>query len=191
MKASYYTRINETKKIEAGSILVAQPFWNEEMYQRVVALVIEHNSRGTTGILLNRKSNLLISEAIPSLDIMKPLYYGGAFQTKIISYLHRNMNIPDSVYLGNGIFWGGNFDVISGMISQQKIKNKDINFYAGFTNWAAGQLEIEVINSKWWVCETNADELFSIESDELWEESLEQCGNSYAMFKNIPDPSFN
>jgi putative transcriptional regulator len=191
MKAGYFARINEVKKIEAGSVLIAQPFWKEEMYQRAVLLILEHNSQGTTGILLNRMSNLLVTEAIPSLELMKPLYYGGAFQTKIISYLHSNGNVPDSVYLGNEIFWGGNFDSISEMVGYKKIDLRQINFFAGFTNWAPGQLEDEIINSKWWISETCASDLFSVSTDELWAQSLEQCGNIYAMFKNIPDPSIS
>ena len=124
--------------------MLAQPFWKEEIYQRVVVLVIEHNSSGTTGILLNRVSTLSVSEAIPPLALVKPLYFGGSFETKIISYIHNNITIPDSIYLGNNLYWGGNFDKVSEMIMNNRINLDEINFYAGFVHWAPNQLEEEV-----------------------------------------------
>src|SRR4051812_29133797 len=93
MKTRYYAKLKDDPKAETGSLLIAQPFWIEEIYQRVVILVLEHNSSGTTGIILNKKSNLMIVEALPSLNLFKSLYYGGGFDTKVISYLHNNKNI--------------------------------------------------------------------------------------------------
>src|SRR6185436_17089752 len=121
MKQRIYARVKERSKIEAGFILIAKPFWDEEIYKRVVALVIEHNSNGTTGVLLNRVSTLSVVEAIPTLRLNKPLHFGGSFETKIISYIHNNITVPDSIYLGNNLFWGGNFDKISEMIHDGSI----------------------------------------------------------------------
>ena len=108
-----------------------------------------------------------------------------------MSYIHNNINIPDSIYLGNNIFWGGNFEKVTEMIADKKINLDEINFFAGFVNWAPGQLNDEVISSKWWVCELNDNELFSTTSEELWGESLEGIGNIYSLFRDIPDPSIN
>lgn len=191
MKTRYYAKTKEIPKMEAGAILIAQPFWLEEMYQRVVILILEHNSSGTTGILLNKKSNLMIVEALPSLNILKPLYYGGAFDTKVISYLHSNEHIPESIYLGNNLYWGGNFEAVSDMVEQKLFNLDEINFFAGFVHWDVGQLEDEINNSKWWVCEMSSKELFSVPPEDLWAESLDICENLYSLFGNIPDPSFN
>ena len=191
MKTRYFAKIKEIPKMEAGAILIAQPFWLEEMYQRVVILILEHNSSGTTGIILNKKSNLMIVEALPSLNLLKPLYYGGAFDTKVISYLHSNKNIPESIYLGNNLYWGGNFEAVSEMVEQHLFNLDEINFFAGFVHWEIGQLGEEINNSKWWVCEMGARELFSASPENLWAESLDICDNIYSLFGNIPDPSFN
>ena len=189
MKQRIFARVKEKSQIEAGFILIAKPFWDEEIYKQVVVLIIEHNSGGTTGILLNRMSTLSVAEAIPPLKLTKPLYFGGSFETKIISYIHNNISIPDSIYLGNNLFWGGNFDKVSEMIFDRTINLDEINFYAGFVHWSPGQLEDELTKSKWWIHELNDYDLFT--SEDLWGESLESLGNMYSLFKNIPDPSIS
>ena len=191
MNPRYFKKINETYSVEAGNIIVAKPFWREEIYKRVVILILDHKAGGSTGLVLNKKSNLMIHDALPTFNVNKPLYFGGASDTKIISYVHDKTDIPDSVYLGNNLFWGGNFDYIKTKIYESKLKLDEINFYAGFVQWDGGQLVDEIEKDKWWVCEINSNELFSISPENLWEESLESCGHIYSMFSNIPDPSLS
>ena len=145
MKARSYIKIKDEPKIETGSVLVAKPFGNLEIFDRVVIMILEHNSHGTTGILLNRQSNLMISDALSFLKFNKPLYYGGPSDTKIISYVHSNKSLPDSISLGNGLFWGGSFDVLSDLIEDRGIDLSELNFFAGFIHWKSGQL-VEEIN---------------------------------------------
>lgn len=191
MKARSHIRVRDIPKVEAGSVLIAQPFGHQDIYNRAVVLILEHNSSGTTGIMLNRQSNLNISDALAYLRVNKPLYYGGPSDTKIISYLHSNEMLPESIYLGNGLFWGGNFDILTELISNNSIDLRELNFFAGFVHWKSGQLDEEVNFGKWWVCEMNSEELFSIKTEELWADCLENCGYMYSLFAHIPDPSLN
>lgn len=191
MKARSYIKIKDAPKIEAGSVLVAKPFGNTDIFERVVIMILEHNSNGTTGILLNRQSNIMISDALSFLKINKPLYYGGPSDTKIISYVHSNKSLPDSISLRNGLFWGGSFDVLSELIDVQNIDLSELNFFAGFVHWKSGQLDEEINSNRWWICEMNSVDLFTVNAEELWSECLEGCGHLYSIFANIPDPSIN
>lgn len=96
--------------IRAGKVLVAKPSWQEETYIRSVIMLINHGEDGTTGVMVNKCSNLSVYDALPETDHHAMLYYGGPVNKKTISYLHGHGELPDAYYLGNGVYWGGNYE---------------------------------------------------------------------------------
>ncbi|MEO8085916.1 MAG: YqgE/AlgH family protein [Bacteroidota bacterium] len=178
-------------EIRTGSILLAKPFWAEEAYKRSVILVISHSDEGSTGIILNKMSNLSVNDALPELDHHTPLYYGGPINKKTISYVHSNPNLPDAFYLGNDLFWGGNYDLLLELIAAGKFNPSDCRFCAGFVQWSPGELENEVNDDKWWVSELSRQELFLQAAEDLWGVKLVDDGHLYGLLNPYPDPSMN
>src|SRR6185295_9653512 len=163
--------IKQTKNaspVKAGSVLVAKPFWKEEAYQRSVILLIQQDAVGSTGIILNKVSNLTVKDALDEIPFSTPLYYGGPMNVKTISYLHDKSAFPDAVNLGNGIYWGGDYEYMKEAVSEKRINPKKMKFFAGFVEWSKGQLESEIAENKWWTTEMNVKELFSTSMEELW-----------------------
>jgi len=183
--------VKEKPVIQAGSILVAQPFWNEECYKRSVIILLEHDFEGSTGIILNKASNLEVRDALPELNLRTTLYYGGPSSIKTIAYIHQDASIPDAVYVGNDLFWGGDYEFLQKKIIGGKVSKDSIFFSAGFVRWTAGELNSEIDGDKWWVNEITSSDLFTTPKERLWANKLIEDGHMYGLLDEIPDPAFN
>lgn len=191
MKTRPRLRIKEEAEIRTGNILLAKPFWQEEIYKRSVILLIDLRPEGSTGIILNKMSNLSVHDALPELDNNAPLYYGGPINKKTISYVHSNPRLPDSYYLGNGLFWGGNYEYLLEMEDMGKLNLKEFHFCAGFVQWNPGELGSELNDDKWWVSEISNKQLFRMPNEDLWGDKLMEDDHIYGLFNLHPDPSIN
>lgn len=174
--------------VHAGSILMAQPFWQDEKYRRSVIIILEHNASGSKGIILNKQSTLIVSDALLDMEISLPLYYGGPFVPQVISFMHNYAEVPEAFNLGNGLFLDGNYEFFQDMLDQKKINLRRIKFYSGCVLWTAGQLENEIQENKWWTSKITAQEFFKASADELWTYELLNNGHLYGLLNEFPDP---
>jgi putative transcriptional regulator len=188
MRPRSQRKVKERQQVKPGNILIAKPFWQEENYKRSVIFLLEHDRTGSAGIIVNKPSTLSIHDALPELNVLYPLYFGGPSEIKTVSYLHNNSSVPDAVYIGNELFWGGDYDTLVEMMNNRKINLKQIKFCAGFVHWGPGELEEEINNNQWWVDEINPSELFSTPADDLWSYKLISSGHLYGLMNEVPDP---
>ncbi len=191
MKPRIHRKVKDKMEIRVGSVMIAKPFWEDENYKRAVILLLEHDKNGSAGLILNKPSTLSIHDALPELNILYPLHFGGPSEIKTVSYIHNNINVPDAIHIGNELFWGGDYDALVEMVSSRKFDIKYVKFCAGFVHWTPGQLEEELQDDKWWMDEINPQELFSTPADDLWAYKLISSGHLYGLLNNIPDPAFN
>ncbi|MCC7232592.1 MAG: YqgE/AlgH family protein [Bacteroidia bacterium] len=187
MKKDPYLRIKEYSAVETGSILIAQPFWQDETWQRSVIMIIEHEEEGTVGLLLNKKTNALVRDFVVDLPVDQELMYGGPADLHYINYIHENPRFPGAHILGNGLFLGGD----SEFLLKKGASFGNINFYAGFVKWYPKQLEDEILQGKWWVGNINNRQLFNTASRDLWHISLLRSGHVYGLLYPFNDPSLN
>ncbi len=174
-------------KTETGFILMAKPYWRDEIYRRSVILVTKHDEFGATGLILNRKSDLKVSKVLKIPKFGKELYFGGPMDVDMVVSMHTIPDIPDSVDLGNGLYLMGDVDWLKEHGSRFQ---GQITFLAGSVQWNAGQLEQELKDDKWWIGEIGS-EYFRVPAESLWGEKLEEIECSYGLFEDVPDPSLN
>src|SRR5258708_35276837 len=81
--------VNKTKDIKTGSVLMAKPFWNENLYKKSVILITSHDKEGSEGLILNKESNLNIQLMLKGMSIALPVLYGGPMDKNAIACLHK------------------------------------------------------------------------------------------------------
>ena len=189
--AAYNRKFSGTLKV--GSIVIAQPFWREEIYKRSVILITDYSPTGARGIIINKASNVHVYEVMnnPEFKIDKRIYYGGPESVEAVSYLHNLPLIPEADYFGNGIYYGGDPAKIEELIRSDNIDFRKIKFFVGFVEWTSGQLEFEIASNKWWVCDITAGEIFNSAPENLWTLKLLQKGNLFGLFAEVFDPSLS
>ncbi len=176
-------------KFKSGSILLADPFMLDTYFRRGVILICDVHSEGTLGFILNKPLDVNISEIVsdfPSFD--GPVYYGGPVQTDTVHFLHNLGDIiDDSVYVSNGVYWGGDFDKLKVLIKNEMVLPDQVKFFVGYTGWSAGQLEDELKTGSWVTYEMDPNYLFHIKYDKLWQTAMLHKGDNFSVIGQMPD----
>lgn len=175
-----------------GHLLVAAPSLVDPNFRRSVVLVGEHGEEGALGVVLNRPSELTVSEAVPPLGALAGdealVWVGGPVQPQAIVVLGE-FEEPDraaALVLGSIGFLPGEIEPDDlGALSRARV-------FAGYAGWGPGQLESELAEESWIVEPAVPDDVFYDEADELWSEVLRRKGGPFAVLALMPpDPSLN
>ena len=134
----------------AGILLIADPFLKDPNFLRTVVFICDHKEDGSIGFVLNRQYENTLDELIPGLDGHKiSVYYGGPVQPDTIHFLHQYPEIPGSIEVMKGIYWGGDFEMIVSMLKKGTITKNKIRFYIGYSGWGNSQLDEELKEKSW------------------------------------------
>jgi len=183
-----------TLKPAKGKLLVAEPsILSGSSFNRSVVLLTEHNNSGSVGFIFNKPSIYSVSDLIPDIDSTLKVYIGGPVSEDNLYFVHKVPElIPDSIEIENGIFWGGDFEVVQKLLKDDILSKHDIRFFLGYSGWSQLQLEEELMTTSWLIVENNFKNLFKIDHDVFWKDELLKFGGIYQLWANAPkDPSLN
>jgi putative transcriptional regulator len=181
-------------EVAPGNVLIADPFLRDPNFMRSVVFICDHRDEGSFGFVLNRRYEQLLGDLIAGLETSTfPVYYGGPVQVDTIHFLHQRPDlIPGAVEVTDGIFWGGDFEVIVDLMKSNRLSERDIRFFIGYSGWGEGQLEEEMKGKSWITGEGTRRLIFQVSADNTWKDALKQLGGEYVQLINYPiDPQLN
>lgn len=183
------------KSVKAGDLLISEPFLQDENFVRSVVLICENNENGSFGLVLNKLSILKLNELIDNISPLEcDVYVGGPVEQNTLHFIYNGDCLFDSsIKLKEDLWWGGSFDELMEMLRIGKIEEWKIRFFLGYSGWASGQLEEELAEKTWIVCETaEVESVFTASPEELWRIILKNMGGEYKQLANYPiDPRLN
>ncbi len=178
-----------------GTLLIAEPFLKDASFSRSVVLICKHSADfGSFGFTINKKLHTTIGDVITDIEECKiPLYLGGPMQKDTVHYIHQYPQyFNDAIKVAEDIYWGGNFETLKILIKNGSIKPNKIKFFLGYSGWDANQLEDELIENTWILCQANAALVFDTKPSNVWNASLTQLGGKFKMMTHFPkDPQLN
>jgi putative transcriptional regulator len=177
-----------------GRVLISEPFSKDLFFKRSVVFLTEHNDDGTVGFILNKPSELNISELIEDFpDKGFTVSIGGPVQTNTIHYLHTLGDaIPGSLKVTDEIYWGGDIEHIKVMAESDLIAIDQIRFFVGYSGWSEGQLDDELKNDFWIVSEIKKEGIFTPEIEATWKSVLQKMEEKYKIWTSFPEnPEMN
>ncbi len=124
-------RSNNIKPAD-GRILISEPLMNSLFFGRSVVLLIEHiESAGTFGVVMNKPMRFNISSISGQFpDFDAPVFLGGPVAKEQIFFIHTlGETIPDSVKIIDGLFWGGNVEVLSMLVTSGIANSSNVRFF--------------------------------------------------------------
>ncbi|MBI4401460.1 MAG: YqgE/AlgH family protein [Nitrospirae bacterium] len=162
--------------IGKGVFLIASPNLMDPNFYQTVVLICEHGPEGTLGVVINRPTDIRLSEALPKLAVLKGtsyvLFSGGPVQVNGILMLFRVTEAPtDTREVLKGIYLGGNLETLERVITRPK-PTETFRAYAGYAGWAPGQLEYEMAMGSWATLPADSASIFDKEPTSLWPDSL-------------------
>lgn len=181
-------------ELEAGILLIAQPFINDGTFKRSVILLAEHNDYGSLGFVLNRPLHLKLKDVLPDMkEIHFPVYYGGPVASNQLFFVHERPDlIRNGLPIYDGHFWSGDFDDLKDALNSKKIQENEVRFFIGYSGWEPMQLNTEINEKAWLLSKATLHSLFRLAPEDVWGTELKRLGSNYAILANFPDdPSLN
>jgi putative transcriptional regulator len=176
-----------------GHLLIASPAIFDPNFRRTVVLLTAHTDEGAIGLILNRRSETTVEEAVPRLEALtdaeEPVFAGGPVNPSGVSMLAE---FEDASEAGVEVFGDIGFVALDASLAGDAPALRRRRVFAGVASWDAGQLENELESEDWIVEPATSDDVFSDQPDTLWEHVLRRMGGSYAVVARMPfDPSVN
>jgi putative transcriptional regulator len=161
--------------VERGKLLVASPSLNDPNFHQTVLFIVEHGRSGTIGLILNRPTNVLLSEVLPDFTVLKRtphrLFHGGPVErTQLILLFRLAQLLPDTRQIVAGIYVGTP-RVLERIMSQPKPSER-FRAFVGFAGWGPGQLEHEMLEGAWGVLPSDTFNIFDKDPATLWPDGI-------------------
>jgi len=161
--------------VEKGVFLVASPSLNDPNFRQTVVLILQHGSEGTLGLIVNRATDMLLSEALPDVSVLKGtthrLFVGGPVQPNVLLLLSRlKHSQPGMRSVFDDVYVGGAPDALERIIAQAG-PAASFRAFAGYAGWAPGQLGLEMLQGSWAVLSAESN-LFDKDPAALWPDSI-------------------
>ena len=161
-----------------GVLLVASPSLDDPNFRQAVVLVVEHGPEGTLGLILNRSTKVLLSEALPDLTVLKGtsyrLFAGGPVEPSRLLLLFRLKEPPaDARSVFDGVYVGGTPKDLERIITQAK-PTETFRAFAGFAGWAPGQLRYEMLQGGWATLPPDSTGIFNNNPATFWQDCIDR-----------------
>jgi putative transcriptional regulator len=141
-----------------------------EPFNRAVVLVVRHNADGALGLILNRRTGAELKATWDKLSDVPchreaAIFLGGPCEGPLVA-LHTHEFLLEMEVMP-GLYFCAGKDKLETLASQNDEESQGVKFFAGYSGWAAGQLENEIARGSWSVMPANVEHVFGPE-DELW-----------------------
>lgn len=187
--------VNTNIPPSSGCLLISEPFLQDENFVRSVILLCDASEKGSFGLVLNKLSMFKLGDLVEGVSYLESeVYVGGPVEQNTLHFIYCGEKMLEgSVQLGQQLWWGGDF---TELIEKQKLGLLDLGnfrFFIGYSGWAEGQLNEEMEQKSWIVCNNHfTQHIFFSDPDELWRDILRNMGGEYQVLANYPiDPRLN
>jgi putative transcriptional regulator len=174
-----------------GQLLIASPALVDPNFRRTVVLVVAHDDDGAVGLVLNRRTEAEVAEAVPELaEVVEPgalVSVGGPVQTEAVVVIAEWSDHDEA---GAMVF--GDVGLMGAEADTERVaqNTRRLRVFAGYAGWGGGQLEAELEEESWIVEPAREEDVFG--DGDLWARVLRRKGGAFNLVATMPeDPSLN
>lgn len=180
---------NENRAPRPGNVLISEPFSQDTYFKRSVVFLTEHTAQGSLGFILNNSLQLNIHEIIEDFPRYNGrISVGGPVSTDSIFYMHTlGSSVPNSIKIQDGLYWGGNFEILKILIQSGSVSKSQVRFFMGYSGWSPNQLADELNKNFWLISDLPIADIMNENVENLWKGSLEKMGRKYRVWSNFPE----
>ena len=180
----------------ASHLLIASSALLDPNFAQTVVLMVQHDSNGALGLILNRPTSLSLKEAWDQVSDTEcertdPLYVGGPCEGVLMA-LHPCADAAGIEVLP-GLYFSTETEHIEKLLT--RTKEPQMRFFVGYAGWTAGQLEAEFETGSWQIAIATIDRVFA-PAEILWRQIKRETALMAIVGKVDPkiipiDPSYN
>jgi putative transcriptional regulator len=168
----------------SGRMLIAAPNMGDPRFARSLIYVCGHSDEQTMGLVINHPlEGLRLPDVLEQLDIKsdihvpdRPVLYGGpvererGFVLHSLDYRTDEMTMPISEHIG----LTASKDILLAINSAHPPRQSALAL--GFANWGAGQIEDEMEQNAWLVCDADEELIFDDAYANKWDRAMAKIG---------------
>jgi len=153
----------------APTLLLAMPQMQDPNFARSVVFLCRHEKDGAMGLVVNRKTETLVSSIAvfdppPKHDNGLEVFIGGPVEPQ------------------RGFHLCASSEVLRRAIETAAVPNPEHRFLLGYAGWGSGQLESELAASAWLTADVSKGLVFGTPPEEMWEAAIRSLGvNPYSL----------
>lgn len=167
-----------------GKLLLAMPGMGDPRFETSVIYMCAHSDDGAMGLMINKPAHdLKFANLLDQLDIAVEhqsrdiqVHVGGPVESGRGFVLHSmDYNNNESTLSVDGdIGMTATLDILED-IAQGAGPEKSL-LALGYSGWGPGQLDQEILDNGWLICDPTPDLVFVLNDDAKWRASLQSLG---------------
>ncbi len=169
--------------LAAGKFLVAGRNIRDSLFAEAVILLVDYGPQGAMGLVVNRPTDVKLPDVLPNVKGAKQredkVYIGGPVGIDQIFLLIRAGADPgESLHVFGRVYVSTSEKVLEKMLARPGKGDKFL-LCAGYSGWAAGQLEREVLRGDWHVMDADEQSIFDKKPSAVWPDLIERASGQW------------
>ena len=172
-------------ELTAPALLISMPQVLDPFFHRSVVLLLhQDHDEGSIGFILNRGTEIKVSEILAGLDIEWQgdeellARFGGPVQPQLGSILVSPDQVPADQL-------SALTEIAPGVAMTQHVEDLGVlaaapperfHLLLGYAGWGAEQLVDEILRHDWLVAPLDTELVFTLPTDDLWERAVRSVG---------------
>jgi putative transcriptional regulator len=184
MNAGRKSKSDDMKNIDiqnlTGMFLIAVPALKDPNFERSVVFICDHSKEGAMGLVVNRillNSFYPLTEGLSIKEFVTdvPVFYGGPVKPEqgYILYSSSDSYYP-SIRINENLILTTSQEILVDIASGRGPRR--FLFTLGFSGWAPGQLEYELMTDSWLVAPGDDRIIFDTPVDRRWKAAADLIG---------------
>ena len=163
-------------ELSKGKFLVASKQLRDPHFFETVVLLLEYDSKGAMGLVINRPTTVKLSKVLPDIEGLQKrsdtIYLGGPVAKNQLMLLIRTSSPPEgSRLVFKDIYLSSSQEIIEKMVDNPDTPER-FRVYAGYAGWAPGQLDHEVSRGGWHILQADEESVFDKTPSQIWPELI-------------------
>jgi putative transcriptional regulator len=175
----------ENAELKTPILLLAMPQVQDPFFHKSVVLLLEHQDEGSLGFIVNRPTQVKVSEILEDLEIPWAgqdgalAYFGGPVEPQQGTLLYRAEEAEEddeddeaSRIVFPGVALSQHVGDLKALAEHPP---ESLRLLLGYAGWGEGQLMTEILRNDWLVAPPNLDLIFGEDGD-VWNRAVASIG---------------
>lgn len=190
---------NSSEDQIAPGFLIASPKLDDSPFERAVILMVQHDGQGSMGFIINKRVDMNFGSLLYSVDasmdqdisddiFTNRVFFGGPVRVSQLWLIHHQEGAeptgdPEALAReeasGDIVFARGwKVSASAETIQRVALEGPDTPLFPllGYAGWGGGQLEDEIEDGSWLMCDFDEDLLRHDDPGSLWKTALDRTG---------------
>ncbi len=172
-----------------GHFLLSMQKLNGSYFGQTLILLCEHNPDGALGLILNKSTDVALTEMLAELDLVasadvdaesRKVFEGGPVAQDRGFVVHEQaLTSTDCLQLADSLYISGATAALTELLTNPDCGN--FHVLLGYAGWGAGQLEEELKDNSWLTVEAQSSVVFDTPNSDKLLAAAAQLGIDYRL----------